>query len=508
MFARARTLALCIVGAAAASGTAFACSGSVTTYYVGDDGGGATATSSGSGGFSSGGSGGGGACKQCLTDKDCSGGVCAQFAGDSYCAATCTGGAGCAADSACTTLSSAEGAEVQACVPRGNVCGGGSSGSSGGGSSGGASGSSGGGSGGSSGGSCGNLAPPSQSAGCHSCSGNNCQPNGCYGGWYCNTQTNKCQSPPQNGCGGGSGGSSGGSGSGSSSGGGGLIDGGVMGSVGPSGGSVSRLLFAVVGDTRPASTDDTQGYPTAVATQIYKDMAGMNPPPTFGVSTGDYMFASTNGGQAGPQLDLYIQARSNFANVMFPAMGNHECSGYTASNCGKGNADGITDNYTQFMNKLLQPLGQSSPYYSIAVDDVNGKWTAKFVFIAANAWDGTQSSWLSSTLAQQTTYTFIMRHEPAAANTAPGVDPSEQIMQNYPYTLAIVGHTHTYSKSGSKQVTVGNGGAPLSGNANYGFGLVQQRNDGTIQFDMYDYQSMQPDMSFEFAVNPDGTPAP
>jgi len=76
------------------------------------------------------------------------------------------------------------------------------------------------------------------------------------------------------------------------------------------------------------------------------------------------------------------------------------------------------------------------------------------------------------------------------------------------HTLSIVGHTHTYEKSGAKEVIFGNGGAPLSG-GNHGFGLIQQRSsDNAIQVDMIDYQSLQPDSSFEFAVNPDGSPAP
>ena len=58
-------------------------------------------------------------------------------------------------------------------------------------------------------------------------------------------------------------------------------------SIGPTGGTVSRLYFAVVGDTRPANVDDTSGYPTTVITKIFQDMQGMSPPPTFGVSTGD-----------------------------------------------------------------------------------------------------------------------------------------------------------------------------------------------------------------------------
>jgi hypothetical protein len=261
-----------------------------------------------------------------------------------------------------------------------------------------------------------------------------------------------------------------------------------------------------IGDTRPANVDDTSGYPTAIVTKIFQDVQALNPRPLFGVSTGDYMFAQPGNGQAQPQLDLYMQARKGFSGIMFPAMGNHECTGYTSSNCGSGNSDGVTENYTVFMNTMLQPIAKSNPYYSVNINSTTGAWTAKFVFIAANAWDSAQSSWLSSTLAQKTTYTFIMRHESASANTAPGVTPSEKIMAQYPYTLAIVGHTHEYSKSGSKQVIFGNGGAPLTGSGTYGFGLFTQRSDNAIQVQNIDYSTGQ--AMDTWAVNPDGSPAP
>jgi hypothetical protein len=277
--------------------------------------------------------------------------------------------------------------------------------------------------------------------------------------------------------------------------------------VGPTGGTVSRLYFAVVGDTRPANVDDTSGYPTSIITKIFQDMQGMSPQPSFGVSTGDYMFVTPGSGNAAPQLDLYMGARAGFSNVMFPAMGNHECTGYTASNCGSGNSDGVTENYTAFLGQMLQPIGQTSPYYVININGTGGAWTAKFVFVAANAWTSAQSSWLETTLAVPTTYTFLLRHESASANTAPGVSPAEAIMAKYPYTLSIVGHTHTYQKSGTKEVIFGNGGAPLS-SGNYGFGLVQQLANNDIQVDMIDYSTLQPDTSFEFAVNPDGSAAP
>jgi hypothetical protein len=231
--------------------------------------------------------------------------------------------------------------------------------------------------------------------------------------------------------------------------------------------------------------------------------------PPFGVSTGDYMFASTGGAEASPQLDMYLAARALYSGTMFPALGNHECTGATASNCGTGNASGVTRNYSAFLSKMLAPLGKAQPYYTINVNAADGSWTSKLLFVAANAWDAAQAAWFAAAMAQPTTYTFVIRHEPAATSGAPpGVAASEKVMAQYPYTLAIVGHTHTYRKSGPKQITVGNGGAPLTGGVSYGFGMVGQRPDGTLQVDMIDSATGLADTGFRFALHPDGTAAP
>src|SRR5215470_3618656 len=188
--------------------------------------------------------------------------------------------------------------------------------------------------------------------------------------------------------------------------------------------TMDTLSFAVVGDTRPAIVDDTAGYPTGIITKIFQDLEAASPRPGFTVATGDYQFSSSNGTQAGPQLDLYLQARAAFSNAEYPAMGNHECTGYTASNCGPGTTDGATGTYNTYLQKVLNPIGISNPYYSVLVQPTNKAWSAKFVFIAANAWTSTQSSWLTSVMSQPTTYTFVVRHESSLATTAPGVSPS------------------------------------------------------------------------------------
>ena len=314
---------------------------------------------------------------------------------------------------------------------------------------------------------------------------------------------------------GGSGSGSGGaSGSGSGSGGGTIaFDGGTTptGTVGAGGGTLSRLIFAVVGDTRPANYDDVSGYPSAIITKIFQDIEAFQPKPPFILATGDYQFSSTGSSStAMQQLGLYVTARQNYSGVQFPAMGNHECTGSTNSNCGAGNTNGITANYTAFMSQLLAPIQQTKPYYAINVNAIDGSWTAKFVLVAANAWDATQQSWLTMTMAQPTTYTFVVRHEPSVTTSGPpGEAGSDAILSQYPYTLLIVGHSHTYGHYTTpypREVTIGNGGAPLGNTSkDFGFGVFSQRDDGAIVADMIDYQTLQAASDFHFVVQPNGT---
>jgi hypothetical protein len=416
-------------------------------------------------------------CPACVTDQDCNGGVCAQVGGDSYCAPACPNGNECAAERACVPVSTFAGAQASVCLPRGDVCGAPPPDDAGVVSD-----------------TCGSLVGPSKTAACRSCGSQPCQSNGCYGGWWCNTSTNRCQAPPTS-C---------------DTTGGAPFDGGgpVTGTVGASGGTISRLLFGVVGDTRPAGFNDTAAYPTAIIDQIYTHMQALAARPAFVVSTGDYNFSSTSSGESDVQIGLYMAARAKYTGAFFPAMGNHECTGATASNCGDGNVDGITRNYNAFMTQMLGPIQKQQPYYAIDLKATDGAWTAKLVFIAGNAWSSAQAAWLETALSAPTTYTFIVRHEPKDTTQAPGVSPSEAIMAQHPYTLALVGHTHTYYHFPGREVLVGNGGAPLSGSKNYGFAIVSQRPDMALEVDMIDYASGLRDSRFHFAVKPDGSPTP
>ncbi len=294
-----------------------------------------------------------------------------------------------------------------------------------------------------------------------------------------------------------------------------LDAGGAPTTLAPTGGKLEDLVFAVVGDTRPANPDDNAGYPTEVITKIYQDLEALSPRPAFVVATGDYQYTSNNG-NAAIQIGDYASAMKLFSGPIFPAMGNHECNGYTKSNCGQGNVDGLTTNLTEFERQMLGPIGQSQPYYSIPFQAADGSWTAKIVVVAANAWDDAQASWLDQALSPETSYTFVVRHEPSSATTAPGVGPSDAILAKHPYTLLLVGHSHEYDHpaaggSGSycncdyRELIVGNGGAPMSSynGSTYGFAIVTRASDGTLSVQQYDYSSNAPS-GIQFSVTPAG----
>jgi Calcineurin-like phosphoesterase len=289
----------------------------------------------------------------------------------------------------------------------------------------------------------------------------------------------------------------------------------ITGTVGASGGSVSRLVFAVVGDTRPANEDDVGGYPTTIITKIFQDIQAASPQPVLVLGTGDYQFSSTGHDATGPQqVGIYMTTRQSYTGPFFPAMGNHECGvsgGFSTSdnnNCGPGNQGGVTPNYTGFMSQMLGPISQTNPYYSVNVNASDGSWTAKFVMTAANSWDTAQQTWLQTTMAQKTTYTFVVRHEPSDAYPPlpPGVAGVDAVLAMYPYTLLITGHTHTYGhySDAPQTVVIGNGGAPLS-SKDYGYGLFSQRCDGAIVGDEVDYESGATDSEFHFVITPGGT---
>ncbi len=268
---------------------------------------------------------------------------------------------------------------------------------------------------------------------------------------------------------------------------------------------VPSLDFVVVGDTRPPVPDATSSYPTPVIRKIWKAAEAEKPPVFFAVTTGDYVFAKPTSKEGAAQMDLYLGAQSYFCRKSWHCMGNHECTGATDSNCGASGKDGQPTLYKNFLSKFVQPMGFEQPYFTVWYADNAHTWKAKFVFIAANAWDSTQAAWLKGEMAKPSTYTFVVRHESSEATDGPGVTPSEDIIAGFPYTLLVVGHRHTYKRLGIREVIVGNGGAPLVEQINYGYVVIRRRPDAAIQLTSYDYLSH---AVFEtFALAADGTEA-
>lgn len=458
-------------------------------------------------------------CTPCVSTVDCGGEACVQLANDNDCASICQADADCASGEHCVALTNVEGVAISACLATSGSCGpiadsdddGGSpqetvdAGATTHG--------------------CGELAGPTEATdACHCQRPGACAANSCYGGWFCDTANGRCVRPPA-GCTGGSvdavsrpdagsvsrpdAGSVWRPDAGSVS----MPDAGTGGTV-PSGtvdahvgGRTGRLYFAVVGDTRPGRIDDTPAYPRAVITGIYGALARLAPLPDFVVTTGDYMFATPGRGQDGPQMQEYLAAREQLPRPLWAALGNHECTGATNSNCGP-EASHMTTNYQTFITGMMQPIGETLPYYGRRVDDVNGRWTAKFVVVAPNAWGPKQAAWFEAQLAVATTYTFVVHHEPSAATQAPGMPEVNQIVRRHPVTLSIVGHTHTWTHKPG-EVVIGNGGAPLTGQTGsvaYGYTLFSQRPDGAIEVQAINSQTGR---AFQtFAVHADGSSAP
>jgi hypothetical protein len=124
-------------------------------------------------------------CEPCASAASCPvGATCAHISGAYlFCATVCPRGTECDADDTCQLVpSSVAGETIRACIPNGGVC------------------------------NppapptvdgaplehCGALDGPAIVAPCKSCdrADRDCQPNGCYGGWWCNTKTNRCHKPP------------------------------------------------------------------------------------------------------------------------------------------------------------------------------------------------------------------------------------------------------------------------------------------------------------------------
>jgi hypothetical protein len=263
------------------------------------------------------------------------------------------------------------------------------------------------------------------------------------------------------------------------------------------------LRFAVFGDVRPPNFDDTANYPTMVVDAVMDAIQAQGA--QFAVGTGDYMFAYDNSASAAnAQLDLLLAAERRFSGRVYHAMGNHECTTASTSNCPTGNESTLVQ---AFHTRLIPD--RAAPYYDWTTPTPLGD--AHFVVTAPNAWSDAQAAWLTTALAASgVRYTFVIAHEPPTSTTVPpGTAPIEMAMNASasPVTLRLYGHVHYYRHMGTNVIVVGNGGAPLSGTsagAVFGFTIVEQRADGDVVITAYELGSP-PTVLESFVLHPDGT---
>ena len=248
--------------------------------------------------------------------------------------------------------------------------------------------------------------------------------------------------------------------------------------IGPSGGAVSLLHFAVTGDTRPKACEDVAGYPTAVITSIAA--AFETEGAQFAVDLGDHMYVCNNDlANARAQMALFMSATGAYSGTWFMTMGNHECF---HSPC---LLDSKVANYVAY-TEALAPVSKL-PYYSFDVDTSGGR--ATFVVIADNGWNAAQESWLKQTLTRadrDAAYTIVVRHHPPSDTSLTEHAAILAVIHAHKFALLLTGHDHKYEHpprtDNGRVLVLGTGGAPLvAGGSFFGYAMVDQLPSGELQ---------------------------
>ena len=223
-------------------------------------------------------------------------------------------------------------------------------------------------------------------------------------------------------------------------------------------GHFEHLRVGLLGDTRPAVAGGV--YPTQTITHIYQEVDKRAP--DFAVTLGDYIYVSpTNLPMAKAQMMTYLGARANFHGNVYYVLGNHE---------------GYGDNIVAFRQVM-----SNAAYYSL--HGTVGTSTFKFVIVADDSWNSTQEVWVKQALAMQTNYTFVCRHHPSY-NTDTNEMYILSVIQPYPRTLLIDGHTHLYQRQSTREIVIGNGGAPLD-SSYFGYVMMDVDPAGTVTITAY-----------------------
>ena len=185
------------------------------------------------------------------------------------------------------------------------------------------------------------------------------------------------------------------------------------------------------------------------------------------------MFASTSSAVTA-QVALFKQAMANYtAGPIYLTMGNHECTGATASNC---------PNLTETPNiQAFMADGAGGRDQAVLPHRRRDAARQGQVPLRRRQRLGLDAAVVAAAAARRSDDLHLRR--------APRVDDvvgrahrrhaSESIVGAHPYTLELLGHTHEYRHEDTKHVISGNAGAPLS-TGNYGLLIVEQKSDGNI----------------------------
>lgn len=252
------------------------------------------------------------------------------------------------------------------------------------------------------------------------------------------------------------------------------------GTVGPNGGSVDRLWFAVTGDTRPGACDASDLYPRSAIAEIAASMKALEV--QFALDLGDHMYVCNGSyAEAAQQMGFYTTAIAAGPATFFMTLGNHDCgSSFARSGARAGCFEESADaNFRAY----LAALGRPRPYYAIDVATFAG--LARFVFVADDAYDAVQAAWLERTLADadaRARITVIARHHPMSGARSGNPDIVATI-ERHRYALLLSAHLHTYAHGedhGGRAAIMGLGGAPSA--LPPGFATVLQNADGSLTF--------------------------
>ena len=128
-------------------------------------------------------------CEPCASAANCAGAACILVSpngttqsGNLYCATLCPIGSECDSNETCSAATTSDGTNTRACAPMAGTCPTAVEPSA---------------TDGAPLDRCGVLTSPDVPSTCRSCR-YDCQPNGCYAGWWCNTEKLRCERPPKN----------------------------------------------------------------------------------------------------------------------------------------------------------------------------------------------------------------------------------------------------------------------------------------------------------------------